>query len=132
MIITGVANTGGNVASLKRLARCSAVTTSVNEPLAPTGMAAMRLCSLRRPGGNGRSIVTQAAAARLSVATVRCGCRPCCKPRARVIRNTAVLAIGDVGVASQTNRTTRTRQYEARGNRASLRKVILVTPLDER
>src|SRR6266480_7233712 len=41
MIMTGVANTGGKVASLKRLARCSAVTTSVNEPLAPTGMDAM-------------------------------------------------------------------------------------------
>src|SRR5881392_2716480 len=41
MIMTGVANTGGKVASLKRLARCSAVTTSVNEPLAPTGIDAM-------------------------------------------------------------------------------------------
>ncbi len=37
MIMTGVANTGGKVASLKRLARCSAVTTSVNESLGPTG-----------------------------------------------------------------------------------------------
>src|ERR1700730_13632824 len=43
MIMTGVAKTGGKVASLKRLARCSAVTTSVNEPLAPTGIDAMRL-----------------------------------------------------------------------------------------
>ena len=43
MIMTGVANTGGKVASLKRLARCSAVTTSVNEPLGPTGTDAMRL-----------------------------------------------------------------------------------------
>src|SRR4029077_833883 len=43
MIMTGVANTGGKIASLKRLARCSAVTTSVNEPLAPTGIYAMRL-----------------------------------------------------------------------------------------
>ena len=43
MIMTGVANTGGKVVSLKRLARCSAVTTSVNEPLGPTGIDAMRL-----------------------------------------------------------------------------------------
>ena len=42
-IMTGVANTGGKVASLKRLARCSAVTISVNEPLGPTGTDAMRL-----------------------------------------------------------------------------------------
>src|SRR3982074_1208839 len=43
MIMPGVARTGGKVASLKRFARCSAVTTSVNEPLAPTGIDAMRL-----------------------------------------------------------------------------------------
>src|SRR5436305_7915103 len=42
MIMTGVANTGGKVASLKRLARCSAVTTSMNEALGPTGIDAMR------------------------------------------------------------------------------------------
>src|SRR3981081_2157766 len=49
MIMTGVARTGGKVASLKRFARCSAVTTSVNEPLAPTGIDAMRLvpCTCR-------------------------------------------------------------------------------------
>src|SRR5438046_10094065 len=43
MIMTGVANTGGRVASLKRLARCSAVNTSVNETLGHTGTDDMRL-----------------------------------------------------------------------------------------
>src|SRR5664279_5824387 len=38
MIITGVARTGGNIASLNRLARCSGVTTSWNKPLAPDGI----------------------------------------------------------------------------------------------
>jgi hypothetical protein len=38
MIMTGVANTAGSVASLNRLARCSAETVSVNEPLAPGGI----------------------------------------------------------------------------------------------
>src|SRR6185295_2277391 len=41
MIITGVASTGGSVASLKRLARCSVLTTSENELLAPTGIGRM-------------------------------------------------------------------------------------------
>src|SRR5437868_8632344 len=38
MIMIGVARTGGNIASLKRLARWSVVTTRTNEPLAPTGI----------------------------------------------------------------------------------------------
>src|SRR5256885_1124376 len=41
MIMTGVARTGGKVASLKRLARWSGVTTRLNEPLTPTGMDCM-------------------------------------------------------------------------------------------
>src|SRR5436190_24113359 len=38
MIMTGVASTGGNVASLNRLARWSALTMRLNAPLAPIGM----------------------------------------------------------------------------------------------
>src|ERR1700730_15241421 len=41
MIMTGVANTGGSIASLKRLARCSGWTRRLNEPLAPTGIGLM-------------------------------------------------------------------------------------------
>ena len=41
MIMIGVARTGGNMASLKRLARWSGVTTRTNEPLAPTGIGRM-------------------------------------------------------------------------------------------
>src|SRR6187551_2260063 len=37
MIITGVASTGGSVASLNRLARCSGVTSIVKEPRVPVG-----------------------------------------------------------------------------------------------
>jgi hypothetical protein len=47
MIITGVASTGGNIASLNRLARCSGLTTRLNEPLAPVGMVFMGLALLR-------------------------------------------------------------------------------------
>src|SRR5437762_11352724 len=46
MIITGVARTGGNIASLKRLARWPGATTRVNEPLAPMGIERMRLPSI--------------------------------------------------------------------------------------
>src|SRR5205085_7225341 len=42
MIMTGVANTGGNAESLNRLARCSDRTSSENRPLAPTGISFMR------------------------------------------------------------------------------------------
>src|ERR1022692_2169739 len=42
MIMTGVARTGGNIASLKWLARCSGVTSRTNEPAAPTGIVRMR------------------------------------------------------------------------------------------
>src|SRR6266851_1565962 len=45
MIMIGVARTGGNVASLKRLARWSGVITRVNEPLAPTGIDRMGFAS---------------------------------------------------------------------------------------
>jgi hypothetical protein len=38
MIMMGVASTGGNVPSLKRLARCSGSTSRLNEPAAPTGI----------------------------------------------------------------------------------------------
>jgi hypothetical protein len=41
MIMTGVAKTGGNVTSLKRLARWSGMTTRLNEPVAPTGIDCM-------------------------------------------------------------------------------------------
>src|SRR5690348_6696760 len=37
MIMTGVASTGGSIASLNRLARCSGRTTIVKEPRVPTG-----------------------------------------------------------------------------------------------
>src|SRR6266849_1286184 len=46
MIMIGVARTGGNMASLKRLARWSGVTTRTNEPLAPTGIDRMGFVSL--------------------------------------------------------------------------------------
>src|ERR1700676_2232323 len=45
MIMIGVARTGGNMASLKRLARCSGATTRTNEPLAPTGIDRMGFAS---------------------------------------------------------------------------------------
>jgi hypothetical protein len=45
MIITGVARTGGNVESLKRLARCSGKTRRLKEPVAPTGMGCMTFAS---------------------------------------------------------------------------------------
>src|SRR5690348_7198965 len=38
MIMTGVAKTGGNIASLNRFARCSGCTRRLKEPFAPTGM----------------------------------------------------------------------------------------------
>src|SRR5262249_14628924 len=38
MIITGVANTGGRIASLNRSARCSGWTRRLKEPLAPRGI----------------------------------------------------------------------------------------------
>src|SRR5438874_13048769 len=38
MIITGVASTGGSVASLNRSARWSGVMTRLNEPVAPDGI----------------------------------------------------------------------------------------------
>src|SRR5436190_6092404 len=38
MIMTGVASTAGNVASLKRLARWSGMTTRLNEPWVPSGI----------------------------------------------------------------------------------------------
>src|SRR5207253_2109264 len=41
MIITGVANTGGSVASLNRSARCSGCTRRLKEPLAPRGICLM-------------------------------------------------------------------------------------------
>src|SRR5207248_8384386 len=41
MIMTGVASTGGNVASLKRLARWSGVTRRLKEPWAPSGIDCM-------------------------------------------------------------------------------------------
>src|SRR5438128_9095329 len=41
MIITGVANTGGRIASLNRLARCSGWTRRLKEPLAPRGICLM-------------------------------------------------------------------------------------------
>ena len=41
MIITGVANTAGSVASLNRLARCSGDTTIANEPRTPVGIVRM-------------------------------------------------------------------------------------------
>src|ERR1700730_671759 len=41
MIITGVANTGGRIASLNRFARCSGWTRRVKEPLAPRGLCLM-------------------------------------------------------------------------------------------
>src|SRR5262249_46523944 len=47
MIITGVARTGGNVASLNRLARCSGVTVRLKAPRAPTGIDNICLCSIR-------------------------------------------------------------------------------------
>src|SRR5713101_3065697 len=53
MIITGVANTGGRIASLNRFARCSGWTRRLKEPLAPRGiwrMACLQKGS-RRPKG---------------------------------------------------------------------------------
>src|SRR5437667_6918002 len=41
MIMTGVANTGGNIVSLNRFARCSGWTSRLKEPLAPTGICLM-------------------------------------------------------------------------------------------
>src|SRR6201993_3668876 len=41
MIITGVANTGGRIASLNRSARCSGWTRRLKEPLAPRGICLM-------------------------------------------------------------------------------------------
>src|SRR5947199_10484872 len=41
MIITGVANTGGSIASLNRFARCSGCTSSEKEPLAPRDICFM-------------------------------------------------------------------------------------------
>ncbi len=41
MIITGVAKTGGKVASLNRFARCSGCTSNVNEPRVPTAIGVM-------------------------------------------------------------------------------------------
>src|SRR5260370_18842585 len=38
MIMTGVANTGGRIASLNRSARCSGWTRRLKEPLAPRGI----------------------------------------------------------------------------------------------
>jgi hypothetical protein len=40
-IMMGVASTGGSIASLNRLARCSGLTTSVKLPLARGGIACM-------------------------------------------------------------------------------------------
>src|SRR5712691_664079 len=42
MIIIGVANTCGSIASLNWLARCAGVTRSVNVPFAPGGIVRMR------------------------------------------------------------------------------------------
>src|SRR5215467_9119587 len=42
VIIIGVANTSGRIASLNWLARCAGITRSVNVPLAPTGIGRMR------------------------------------------------------------------------------------------
>ena len=44
IIITGVANTGGRIASLNRFARCSGRTRRLKEPLAPWG-----ICLTARP-----------------------------------------------------------------------------------
>src|SRR6516162_2163335 len=56
MIMTGVASTGGSIASLKRLARCSGPTTIVNVPSAPTGRVRMRRSRpARGTGGLGRA-----------------------------------------------------------------------------
>src|ERR1700730_11270807 len=41
MISTGVATTGGSIASLNRSARCSGCTRRLKEPLAPTGICLM-------------------------------------------------------------------------------------------
>src|SRR6266436_3145945 len=41
MIITGVANTGGKIASLNRFARCSGWTRRLKEPLAPRDICRM-------------------------------------------------------------------------------------------
>jgi hypothetical protein len=41
MIITGVAKTGGSIASLNWFARCCGWTSKVNEPLAPIGIGFM-------------------------------------------------------------------------------------------
>jgi hypothetical protein len=41
MIITGVASTGGSIASLNRFARRSGWTRRVKEPLAPSGICRM-------------------------------------------------------------------------------------------
>jgi hypothetical protein len=43
MIITGVVNTGGRIASLNRSARCSGWTRRLKEPLAPRGICLNRL-----------------------------------------------------------------------------------------
>src|SRR6266436_1747242 len=42
MIIIGVANTCGSIASLNWLARCAGVTRSLNVPVAPSGIGRMR------------------------------------------------------------------------------------------
>ncbi len=49
MIMTGVASTGGNIASLKRFARWSGATTRVNEPLAPIGIVCMSISFVVNP-----------------------------------------------------------------------------------
>jgi hypothetical protein len=49
MVITGVANTGGRIASLNRSARCSGWTRRLKEPWAPSG-----ICFTACPS-NGRS-----------------------------------------------------------------------------
>jgi len=51
-IITGVASTCGNMASLNRLARCSGCTFNVNVPLVPNGIWRTQLsstCGVIRP-----------------------------------------------------------------------------------
>src|SRR4030095_1501643 len=42
VIIIGVANTGGSIASLNWFARCAGVTRSVKVPFAPSGIGRMR------------------------------------------------------------------------------------------
>src|SRR5437899_9601901 len=48
MIMTGVANTGGSIASLNRFARCSGWTRRVKEPFTPIGIGFMAMLYRRR------------------------------------------------------------------------------------